>query len=148
MLEAMNEFGVDTLKAVRALEAAGFEPGKAEAMVTVFGGPAAGNVATKMQVREVEDELKTEIRNVRTELKAEIQDVRTELKAEIQDVRTELKAEIQDVRTELQQFRTEVRAEFADVRLSIEKLRAQTYRLMLAQTVIIVGLIVSLDRLL
>lgn len=119
MLEAMNEFGVDTLKAARTLEAAGFESSKAEALVTVFGGPAAGNVATKVQVRDLEEKLSTEIRNVRTGLKAEIQGLRTE-----------------------------VRAEFADVRLSIEQLRTQTYRLMLTQTVLIVGLILTLDRLL
>ena len=177
MLEAMNEFGVDTLKAARTLEAAGFESGKAEALVTVFGGPAAGNVATRVQVQdlaneikqleqeaekrarrlraeiqEVHTELSNEIQGVRTELKAEIQGVRTELKTEIEGVRTELKTEIEGVRTELkadiQGIRTELKAEIAAVRLSVESLKAHMYKLLLAQTVLIVSLIVALDRLL
>ena len=43
MLRAMDESGFDTLKATRALEAAGFESGQAEAMVTVFGGAVVAN---------------------------------------------------------------------------------------------------------
>lgn len=35
MFEAMNEFGVDTLKAARALEAAGFEAAQAETLVSL-----------------------------------------------------------------------------------------------------------------
>ena len=166
MLEAMNEFGVDTLKAARTLEAAGFESGKAEALVTVFGGPAAGSVATRVQVQDLTNEMKqreqeaekrarsfrAEIQEVHTELGARIQGLRTELKAEIQEVRTELEARIQGVRTELkadiQGVRTELKAEIAEVRLSVESLKAHMYKLFLAQTVLIVSLIVALDRLL
>ena len=177
MLEAMNEFGVDTLKAARTLEAAGFESGKAEALVTVFGGPAAGNVATRVQVQDLTNEIKqleqeaekrarrlraeiqevhtglsTEIQGVRTELQTEIRGVRTELEARIQGVHTELEARIQEVRTELkaeiQELRTELKAEIAEVRLSVESLKGHMYKLLLAQTVLIVSLIVALDRLL
>ena len=179
MLEAMNEFGVDTLKAARTLEAAGFESGKAEALVTVFGGPAAGNVATRVQVQDLTNEMKqreqeaekrarrlraeiqgghTELgarirgQEVHTELKARIQGVHTELEVRIQEVHTELEARIQEVRTELkaeiQEVRTELKAEIAEVRLSVESLKAHMYKLFLAQTVLIVSLIVALDRLL
>ena len=177
MLEAMNEFGVDTLKAARTLEAAGFESGKAEALVTVFGGPAAGNVATRVQVQDLTNEMKqreqeaekrarrlrAEIRGVHTELGARIQGGHTELGARIQgghtelgariqEVHTELKARIQEVHTELkaeiQEVRTELKAEIAEVRLSVESLKAHMYKLFLAQTVLIVSLIVALDRLL
>ncbi|MCY4399045.1 MAG: hypothetical protein OXE96_06880 [Gemmatimonadetes bacterium] len=144
MLEAMNEFGVDTLKAARTLEAAGFESGKAEALVTVFGGPAAGSVATRVQVQDLTNEMKQreqEAEKRARSFRAEIQGVRTELEARIQGVRTELKAEIQGVRTEL-------KAEIAEVRLSVESLKAHMYKLFLAQTVLIVSLIVALDRLL
>ena len=166
MLEAMNEFGVDTLKAARTLEAAGFESGKAEALVTVFGGPAAGNVATRVQVQDLTNEMKqreqeaekrakrlrAEIRGVHTELDASIRGVHTELGARIQGVHTELGARIQEVHTELgakiQEVHTELKAEIAEVRLSVESLKAHMYKLFLAQTVLIVSLIVALDRLL
>ncbi len=133
MLEAMNEFGVDTLKAARTLEAAGFESGKAEAPVTVFGGPAAGNVATRVQVQDLTNEMKQreqEAEKRARRLRAEIRGVHTELGARIQEVHTELKAEI------------------AEVRLGVESLKAHMYKLFLAQTVLIVSLIVALDRLL
>ena len=39
----MDQSGFDTLKATRALEAAGFDSGQAEAMVTIFGGAVFGN---------------------------------------------------------------------------------------------------------
>ncbi len=133
MLEAMNEFGVDTLKAARTLEAAGFESGKAEALVTVFGGPAAGNVATRVQVQDLTNEMKQreqEAEKRARRLRAEIRGVHTELGARIQEVHTELKAEI------------------AEVRLGVESLKAHMYKLFLAQTVLIVSLIVALDRLL
>lgn len=144
MLEAMNQFGVDTLKAARTLEAAGFESGKAEALVTVFGGPAAGNVATRVQVQDLTNEIKQleqEAEKRARRLRAEIRGVRTELEARIQGVHTELDARIQGVHTEL-------KAEIAEVRLSVESLKGHMYKLLLAQTVLIVSLIVALDRLL
>lgn len=42
MFDAMDTTGLDTLKATRTLEAAGFETSQAEALVSVFGGPVAG----------------------------------------------------------------------------------------------------------
>ena len=116
MFDAMDTTGLDTLKATRTLEAAGFETSQAEALVSVFGGPVAGNAATKGDVREFRSEVKTEIRDLRTELKTEISQLRDETKAEIADCRTELKAEIADCRTEL-------KAEIADCRAEIAGLR-------------------------
>ena len=57
MLRPMDESGFDTLKATRALEAAGFESAQAEAMVTVLGGTIAANVATKWHIRDLKDEI-------------------------------------------------------------------------------------------
>ena len=126
MLRPMDESGFDTLKATRALEAAGFESGQAEAMVTVFGGAILANVATKSDVLAVKDEMA----GPRTELQGQIAGLRTELKGEIAGLRMELQREI------------------AGVRLSVESLRASMYKLLLAQAVLIVGLIPSLQRLL
>ena len=51
MLRPMDDSGFDTLKATRALEAAGFESGQAEAMVAVFGSAVVANVATKVDAK-------------------------------------------------------------------------------------------------
>ena len=155
MFEAMDTTGLDTLKATRTLEAAGFETSQAEALVSVFGGPVAGNAATKGDVRDLRSELKTEIKDLRTELKTEIADCRTELKAEIADCRTELKAEIAELRDEAKAESSERRAdvaklnhEIAEVRGDIKNLKAQMYRLLLVHATVIVGLILGLQRLL
>ena len=154
MFDAMDTTGLDTLKATRTLEAAGFETSQAEALVSVFGGPVAGNAATKGDVRELRSEVKTEIRDLRAELKTEIADCRTELKTEIADCRAELKAEIAELRDDLKVESTERRAditklsrEIADVREDIKNLKAQMYRLLLVQATVIVGLVVGLQRL-
>ncbi len=169
MFDAMDATGLDTLKATRTLEAAGFETSQAEALVAVFGGPVAGSAATKSDVRdlrlEMKDlrtELKTEIAQLRDETNAGIADCRIELKAEIADCRTELKAEIADCRAEIAGLRDELKVEsverrgdvarlsreIADVRGDIKNLKAQMYRLLLVQATVIVGLIVGLQRLL
>lgn len=163
MLRAMDESGFDTLKATRALEAAGFESGQAEAMVTVFGGAVVANVATKWDVRDLKDEIsalraefKSDHDDLRTELKRDRDDLRTELKRNYDTLRTELKRDIATLRTEfdakLEQqisgLRTELGGEIAEVRLSVERLRASMYKLLLAQAAVITGLILGLQRLL
>ena len=160
MFDAMEAIGLDTLKATRTLQAAGFDAAQAEALVTVLGGPVLGNVATKEDVRDV----RVALRDLRTELKAEIDGVRTELKTEIDGVRTELKAEIEGVRAELReesagmrgdiaqlgQEMAELRSEISEVRLHARGhvTKAQMYRLLLVQATVIVGLVVGLQQLL
>ena len=154
MFDAMEPIGLDTLKATRTLQAAGFDPAQAEALVTVFGGPVLGNVATKEDFRD----LRAEFRDFRTEVKADIDGLRTELKGDIADVRaevdglrTQLKADIAAVRTELKADIADVRAE---LKAGIDGLRsefvtkAQMYRLLLVHATVVVGLIVGLQQLL
>ncbi len=136
MLRPMDESGFDTLKATRALEAAGFASGQAEAMVTVFGGAIVANVATKWDIRD----LKGDVRN----LKGEIGSLRTELKRDIGALRTEFDAKLEQ---QIGTLRTELRSEIAEVRLSVESLKATMYKLLLAQAAVIVGLIYGLQRL-
>ena len=143
MFDAMDTTGLDTLKATRTLEAAGFETSQAEALVSVFGGPVAGNAATKGDVRELRSEVKTEIRDLRAELKTEIADCRAELKAEIAELRDDLKVESTERRADI----TKLSREIADVREDIKNLKAQMYRLLLVQATVIVGLVVGLQRL-
>ena len=154
MFDAMEPIGLDTLKATRTLQAAGFDPAQAEALVTVFGGPVLGNVATKEDFRD----LRAEFRDFRTETKADIDGLRTEFKADIADVRaeidgvrTELKADIADLRTELKAdidgLRTELKADIDGLRTEFVT-KAQMYRLLLVHATVVVGLIVGLQQLL
>ena len=129
MLRPMDESGFDTLKATRALEAAGFASGQAEAMVTVFGGAIVANVATRGDIRD---------------LKGEIGTLRTEVEREIGTLRTEFDARLEQ---QIGALRTELRSEIAEVRLSVESLKATMYKLLLAQAAVIVGLIYGLQRL-
>ena len=154
MFDAMDTTGLDTLKATRTLEAAGFETSQAEALVSVFGRPVAGSAATKSDVRDLRSELKTEIKDLRTELKTEIADCRTELKAEIAELSDQTMAGFAQLRDELKVESTERRAdvarlnhEISEVRGDIKSLKAQMYRLLLVQATVIVGLIVGLQQL-
>ena len=123
MFDAMDATGLDTLKATRTLEAAGFETSQAEALVAVFGGPVAGSAATKSDVRD----LRLEMKDLRTELKTEIAQLRDETNEGIADCRIELKAEIVDCRTEIAGLRDETKAEFAtrgdEIKTEFAKLR-------------------------
>lgn len=128
MFDAMDTTGLDTLKATRTLEAAGFETSQAEALVSVFGGPVAGNAATKGDMRD---------------LRVEMKDLRAELKAEIAQLRDELKVESTERRADVARLSREI----AEVRGDIKNLKAQMYRLLLVQATVIVGLIVGLQQL-
>ena len=128
MFDAMDTTGLDTLKATRTLEAAGFETSQAEALVSVFGGPAAGNAATKGDMRD---------------LRVEMKDLRAEMKTEIAQLRDELKVESTERRADVARLSREI----AEVRGDIKNLKAQMYRLLLVQATVIVGLIVGLQQL-
>ena len=108
MLDAMEPIGLDTLKATRTLQAAGFDAAQAEALVTVLGGPVLGTVATKEDIRD----LRAEVRDFRTETKADIDGLRTEFKADIDGLRTELKGNINGLRTEFKGDIDGLRTEF------------------------------------
>ena len=141
MLRPMDESGFDTLKATRALEAAGFASGQAEAMVTVFGGAIVANVATKWDIRDLKDEIGA----LRTEFKRDIGTLRRDVDAKLEQQTGTLRSEF-DAR--LSVLRTELRSEIVEVRLSVESLRATMYKLLLAQAAVIVGLILGLQQLL
>ena len=123
MIEAMYGMGVDTLKAVRALEKAGFDPTQAEALVTALGGGIAGNAATKEDLSNLEGGMREENRLLRSELREEIAELRTEMRAgfvavraEIAELREETRAEFVAVRAEIAELREETRVEFVAVR--------------------------------
>ena len=145
----------DTLKATKLLKASGFEETQAEAVVATVRDAIAENVATKADVTEASNELKLEIAGVR----AEIAGVRAEIKDDIADLRTETKAEIAKVRTEIANARTEIKDDIANVQIKlkddIEKVskeisdfRTEIHHKALYLAAGIIGIIVSLIKLL
>ncbi len=92
---------LDTLKATRQLQEAGFPEPQADALVATFADGFGENLATKHDIAL----LKQDIAAVRTEIEA----VRTELRAEIALQGTELRAEIEVVRAEIGAVRGELR---------------------------------------
>ena len=98
----------------RRLEAAGFDPTQAEALLDMIGD-SQEVLATKQDVASVQAALTQDIAEVRTELKQDIAEVRTELKQDIAEVRTELKQDIAEVRTDLRNIATTVVANTARI---------------------------------
>ena len=132
---------IDTLTFARKLTDAGLDRKVAEAIVEGLSEADTSDLATRGDLVEV-----------RSVLKSDIQEVRSELKSDIQAVRSELKSEIQEVRSELQGVRSELREEIQGVRselqLSLSETKAELLRFMLVQALAIVGLTVTLLKVL
>ena len=114
------------------------EAGTSEAKAKAAAGaiPLAEHLATKEDVTEVKAELKTEIAEVRTEI-AEVRTEIAEVRTEIAEVKAELKTDIATVRTEI-----------AEVKADIAGLETRLYRQLWLMAVGIVGLTVTLMKLL
>ena len=99
----------DRLTLAHAIEDAGIERTRAEALAGAILEAIQDNVATKIDIRE---------------LRGETKELRAELKADIQELRAETKAEIQELRSEVSQLGTSLRAEMATLRADMATLRA------------------------
>lgn len=53
----MTSLAFDTLKAAKALRAAGFDDAQAEAVISTVGDTIGGNVATKADIQEMKGDL-------------------------------------------------------------------------------------------
>ncbi len=124
----MYGMGVDTLKVARTLEKAGFDSAQAEALVAAFGGPVAGGAATREDLRDLRNASREDTR----EILAEFASMREQM-----DV---MQADIADLKTGLVKFR-------AAFQNDIKSMKIHLYWLLLAQTVLIVGLVLALERL-
>lgn len=56
-MESMTSLAFDTLKAAKALRAAGFDDAQAEAVISTVGDAIGGNVATKTAIQEMKVDL-------------------------------------------------------------------------------------------
>ena len=71
----MSSLAFDTLKAAKALRAAGFDDAQAEAVIDTVGDAVGGNVATKADLQELRSEMKADLQELRSEMKADLQDL-------------------------------------------------------------------------
>ena len=77
----------DTLKAAKALQAAGFDDAQAEAVIATVGDAVGGNVATPADVQEVRTDIQesqADIREVRTDvqkLQVDVQELKVGIHA-------------------------------------------------------------------
>ena len=85
----MTELAIDTHKFVKQLIESGFTEAQAETLADAQMAFLESRLATKVEMRDLKNELKTEIAELRSELKAEIAELRSELKTEIADLRSE-----------------------------------------------------------
>ena len=122
----------DTYTAINELKEAGFEEKQAAAMLAIFDNSLLGTLATKADLTEVKSELKTDIANLKTDL--------AQVKTDLADTRSELKGDIATLRAEMTTLRAEVKADIAN-------LRATLYWQMLVMGLTIVGLTVTLIKL-
>ena len=137
----MSILAFDTHKAVTALKDAGFAEGQAEAVVNTVGEALGGNVVTKTDLTEVRTALEADLTEVRTALEADLTEVRTALEADLTEVRTALEADLTEVRAALETNMAAVRAEMA------QEFKA-LYKHLWVMAVGIVGLTVTLMKLL
>ena len=115
------------------------EAGASEAKAKAAAGaiPLAEQLATKDDLATVRADLKDEIAALRAEMKDEVAALRAEMKDEIAALRAEMKDEV-----------ATVRAEIAEVRADLSGLEARLYRQLWVMAAGIVGLTVTLVKLL
>ena len=128
----MSTLAFDTHKAVKALKEAGFDDTQAEAVVATVGDAIGGDVATKGDTAA----LKTDIAEVKAELKGDIAEVKTD----IAEVKAELKGDIAEVKAEL-------KGDVAALKTDIAEFKAEIYRHLWLMAAGIVGLTVTLVKL-
>ena len=140
------------------------EAGASEAKAKAAAGaiPLAEHLATKDALAEVRADLKDDIAGVRTELaevRADLKDDIAGVRTELTEVKAELKDDIAGVRTELTEVKAELKDDIAGVRTELAGVKAdlkediagletRLYRHLWVMAVGIVGLIVTLMKLL
>ena len=96
----MSTLAFDTHKAVKALKEAGFGDIQAEAVVATVGDAISGDVATKGDIAA----LKTDIAGFKADIKADI----AEFKADIAEFKADIKADIAEFKADIAEFKAEI----------------------------------------
>ncbi len=117
---------LDTLKATRQLQEAGFPESQADALVATFADGFGELLATKHDIALV----RTEIETQGTELRAEIALQGTELRSEIEAVRAEIALQGTELRSEIEAVRAEIGAVRGELREMEQRLVIRMYVIM------------------
>ena len=128
----MSALAFDTYKAVTALKQAGFEEAQAEAVVNTMGEALGGNVATKADLTEVRAALEADM----TAMKAALETDLAAVKADIEQLRSETKADLATMRADMETLRADMAEQFTAL-----------YKQLWIMAVGIVGLTVTLVKL-
>ena len=128
----MSALAFDTHKAVTALKQAGFEEAQAEAVVNTMGEALGGNVATKADLTEVRAVLEADMTAMKAALETDIAAV----KADIEQLRSETKADLATMRADMETLRADMAEQFTAL-----------YKQLWLMAVGIVGLTVTLVKL-
>jgi len=121
----MSALAFDTYKAVTALKQVGFEEAQAEAVVNTMGEALGGNVATK----------------------ADLTEVRAALEADMTAMKAALETDIAAVKADIEQLRSETKADLATMRADMAEQFTALYKQLWIMAVGIVGLTVTLVKL-
>ena len=73
----MSALAFDTLKASKAMKAAGFDDAQVEAVIATVGDAVGGNVATKADMQA----LRTDVQAFKADMQADMQALRTDMQA-------------------------------------------------------------------
>ena len=148
----MTMAAFDTLKAVKRLKEAGLDEAQAEAMVETFGGPPHDSLATREDLAATEEKLRADITATETVLRTEIAGTEEKLRTEIAHSEERLTLRIDAQSTEIAHTEEKLRGEIAQVRTEIQAATAalgkELFRAMFVMAFAIVGLTVTLIRLL
>jgi septal ring factor EnvC (AmiA/AmiB activator) len=117
---------IDTLKFAKRLREANFTQTQAEALAEAVAEATVENVATKLDIAE----LKQEIADLRAELKQDIGALRAEFKQDNAGLRAEFKQDIADLRAELKQDIADLKQDNASLRTEIAALESRMLRWM------------------
>ena len=140
----MSVLAFDTHKAVKALKEAGADERLAEAVVATIGNAMGENLATKTDIAGLQSDLTA----VRSDLTTEIAGLRSDLTTVRSDLTAEIAAVRSDFTAEIAGLRSDFTAEIAAVRSEIAALEARLYRHLWIMAAGIVGLTVTLVKLL
>lgn len=154
---------IDTLKFARKLTDAGLDRSVAEAIVEGLSEADTSDLATRSDLGETRSDLLASIVDTRTDLQASIAETRSDLQASIAETRSDLQASIAETRSDLQASiadtrldlqtriaatKSELQASISAVQVDLAETKAELLRFMLVQAVAIVGLTVTLVKLL
>ena len=121
----------DTLHAAKALTQAGFAPPQAEAITDTIRAAFTDSVATKTDIAA---------------LRSDTAELRAELKGDMAELRAELKGDMAELRAELKDDMAELRAEIQAVEMRVAERFEALYKQLWVMAVGIVGLTVTLVK--